>query len=635
MKIAFRNLRNRMSRLAVGVAAAALLAVGVVTAQSPFPQIFEGEMWEMVAVLAPPDEGGPVNGVAYTEVDGRLFVSDSGNGTILVYEADLSLAPGFESAAWALGQSGVSTSPVFGWEPNQLTTATVQVGTNPEQTAILVSDIAAGAHRVLAFTTSGTHLFTLGLDASLVATTQGCPGILPILDCPVIAGFINGVAMGPGAKFILTPAVGQQPASVQLIGSFAAAWSEDLRRVGGTLAYHGTALVPLTFAYNAGANLLSAGDDQYRLAGPPTAILTADETVSGVPAAVRAREPFGVTFDTNGNLYMTDSWNERLTVYGAGPTFTRRFTFGTPDPEDGGLTTIEFFQSYGIRFWPDEDTSDLDEDDGRLFVADAINNRVVVYRPNFEAPVPTLYSIFELDGIGALDGFPYGLALDTTRGRIAIGDDDQQRVWILKTPDVAAFDVQVTDQAEPEPSPVEVVCQGEPYTVRFSLTVPTVPSNRPSITGVTPLLTQSYFDQVGDPYPLWTNGDLVPDPEPGGTYGSSLGPGEVMTFSYPLLAPADFEGEIVFVADVNFDNEAVDADILTREVTLLVSSCLGDPPVITATSSHEPQLTGWTPIPPGAPVVVTLAASDAPAVGIRSIDYQILGANHTVPLAGC
>lgn len=565
-----------------------MLAVVTVTAQQfdTFLPRFGGELWELVDTLAPPAQGGPVNGVVFTEANGYLYVSDGGNATVVVYDFDRNVID-LPDADWALGQSDVTSSPVSGWVPNQLTTATVQVvGEAEEQTAILVSDLSEGAHRVLAFTTDGAHLFTLGLDPSGIDTAPG---------------FINGVAMGPGAKFILTRNGDGELVGVQLIGSFAAAWSREARTVGGTMAFYGTVDAPFDFLYD-------AGDERFE--GSPSAVLTADEPVVDVPEAVPAIEPFGLTFDTLGNLYMTDSVTERLTAYSPGPTFTRLFTFGTPDPEDGGLTTLEFFQSYGIRFWPDE-VGQEGLGGGRLFIADAINNRVVAYRPNLAGK--TLDSIFELDGIGALDGFPYGLAIDPASGRMAVGDDFGQQVWILKTPDLAAFNVRVFDEGAP-PVEVEVVCVGAPYTVRFSLTVP---AGRSPVTGVVPELT------VGGS--TWTDSSPIPSQ----TYPDGpLRPGDVMTFSYSLTAPAT-AGQVEFVAGVDVTTVSTQ-DILTRLVQLQVSSCQGSAPVMTATPSWPPQLSGWTPVRPDQLFSVDLMAVDA--TGVNRIDYQIEGSNHTIDL---
>jgi len=575
-----------MSRLAVAATAAALLAVVTVAAQSTFETFdpgFEGELWEMVQTLAPPEEGGPVNGVVFTADNGYLYVSDSGNGSVVVYDFDRNVVE-LPDADWAIGQSEDPSSPVYGWEPNQMITATVEIDGQPgEQTAILVSDFAEGAHRVLAFTPTGTHLFTVGLDSS---------GIDPR------DGFINGVAMGTDAKFILEPNV-----RVRLVGSFAAAWSEGAREVGGTMVHYGTVAAPYDFVYDAGDDLTGAGDDRFE--GSPVAVLTADEQVVGVPDAIAAVEPFGLTFDTLGNLYMTDSMTERLTAYSPGPNFTRLFTFGTPDPEDGGATTIEFFQSYGIRFWPDPEGTD-----GRLFVADAINNRVVAYRPNLTGK--TLDSIFELDGIGALDGFPYGLGIDPPSGRMAVGDDFGQQVWILKTPDLAAFNVRVLDEVG---VPTEVVCVGATYTVKFSLTVP---AGRNPVSDVAPQL-------IVDGVPT----SVPPQPgQPGGYPATPLEPGDVMTFSYELTAPST-AGTIELEAGVDLASQG-SSHVLNRQITLPVSSCLGAAPEIVATASPLPQLSGWTAVRPGVTPTVTLLATDPN--GVLRIDYQVEGANHTIPL---
>ena len=133
-----------------------------------------------------------------------LFAADLDNATVVAYDAVGAVIP-LPGADWALGESGDVSSPVFDMAPNQLTTATVEVD-GSDTTAILVSD--ANANRVLAFSTAGAHLFTMLLDN---------PGTSPSLGLA-----INGMATGPGAKFILTTATD----TLELVGSFAAAWAE-------------------------------------------------------------------------------------------------------------------------------------------------------------------------------------------------------------------------------------------------------------------------------------------------------------------------------------------------------------------------------------------------------------------------
>ena len=187
-----------------------------------------------------------------------------------------------------------------------------------DTSAILVSDI--DNDRLMAFAVAdGSHLFTLLLDNPDSAETTV---------------LINGMSMGPGAKFVLTTACG--PPTVQ--GSFAAGWTNDHRSNGAVLAYR------IRRSYTTARRCSSA---------PHPAILVGTE---GGNLAPHSNEPYGVVFDTQGNLYMNDTVTERINVYDA--NFVHLFTFGTPDPDD---TTTQFNQPFGMMFWPDAQG-------GRLFV---------------------------------------------------------------------------------------------------------------------------------------------------------------------------------------------------------------------------------------------------------------------------
>ena len=111
-------------------------------------------------------------------------------------------------------------SPIFGFVPYQLASATVTVN-GIDRTAILISDKVS--NRVAAFDTTGSHLFTLRLTRPSLSATLSLS--------------INQVVMAPGAKFTLT--TGLSP-TLSLSGTFAAGWVEQLLSGAinsGTLVY--------------------------------------------------------------------------------------------------------------------------------------------------------------------------------------------------------------------------------------------------------------------------------------------------------------------------------------------------------------------------------------------------------------
>ena len=561
-----------LRRVSVATVTAALLAAVTVSAQvGAFPPALEGELWQVIAKVAPADSM-PM-GATFT-ANGDLFVADSANATVIVYDRDLNVRP-LPDADWSAGQVDDPASPVYLWSPNQMTTATVQVDGGPNQTAILVSD--AAANRVRAFTTTGQHLFTMQMDSLQISED--------------VKAF-NGMAMGPAARFQVTT-----DSRVVLVGSFAAAWSEGYGVVGAVLVYRNQ-----EFLYD-GA--------QFAATTPPQ-VLTNEESLD--PLAF-AKEAFGVTFDPFGNLYITDAVTERLSVYQPDAQcdcLEYLFSFGTP-VSDG--TTAEFFQSYGLAFWPDAVGSG-----GRLFIADAVNNRVVVYRPDL--PAMTLRRVFEMDGLGQLNGFPYAIALDPSRQRIAVTDDFNPGAWILQTPDLAAFDVRVLDSNN---KIVDMVCSGnaalgrppQQYKIQFSLTVP---AGHAQVTGAAPQLT--------------IDGDEWPGaPVPGGTYPNTpFKVGEVRTYTYSLTAPGNgFIGTVTLEAGAEITGSSA-IDVLRRTAVVSVSDCRSAAPTIVAAPLNPgvTQLSGWTPIFGDETYTMKLDATDD--VAVASIEYQVSGANHSVPL---
>lgn len=478
-------------------------------------------------------------GVAY--VGGNLFVVDAGAGTIL----------GYDAAGTPLDLSGAVWGD-FGLSMNEIAAAVVEVD-GVDTPALLVSD--ADSDRAMAFTTAGAYLFTLHLDR---------PGAADL------SKLINGLAMGTGARFVLDTTA----STLELEGHFAAAWTNEGRTSGAVLAYRDQ-----VFAYN-------ANDD--RFSAVPAAVLVGTE---GGGLAPESDEPYGIVFDAANNLYTIDVVTERVNVYDAG--FVHRFTFGTP-VADG--TTAEFNQPFGMAFWPDGSG-------GRLFIADAINNRVAAYRPNLAGS--TLDFLFRID-VGEVQ--PLAVAVDSGSSTITVADSAESKVIRLQQHDLVAINLEVLSGGEP----VETICAGVPFDVRFSLTVP---AGRAAATGVLPVLTLDGVEQ--------------PSPAPGAV---TIQPGVMETYTYSVVVPDGTPvSERVLVASAAFDGPG---DVAPREGSVRVADCAadGEAPTISSAVNIPPQVSGWTPVYGGDAFEVTLTASDN--VAVASIEYQLLGANQdgtTIP----
>lgn len=542
MRLTIPRLLSRHSRLIIATTMALALAATHVAAEfGSFPNAFEGELWGVRSEVTLTDQA-EAGGVAY--VNGMLFVSDRTNEMVVAYDSGGAVVS-IPDAEWA------------GFMPGELAGATVSVD-GQDTTALLVSD--AGAHRVLAFDLAGQHLFTMLLER---------PGVDAFgVAYPGAPGGIFGMAMGPGARFVLTTT--GTPA-LALENSFAAGWSNQYESDGAVLAYRNLATIP----YN--------GTD---FVPEPTAVL--DGVVDGNLLTRPGQVLFGLQFDPLGNLYTIDTNTERLNVYSE--TFAHRFTFGTP-AADGTLE--EFEQPYGMVYSP--------VDGGRLYIGDSDHFRVEIYKPNLANN--TLDYVSTIAAFGA-DGLPRSLALDAATGKLAVSNLYTGQVWILDRPGLAAFDLQVLDAVG---SRVEDVCAGDPYRVRFSLTVP---AGRAPVSGIVPALA---IDGV----PVGVT------PTPGAVYGDPMSAGQVATYTYDLVMPATVSSTPYLLTA---GATASTADVLVREALLQGVNCVGEAPTIEAFPSIPPQLSGWTPVRPGETFELRFEASDAE--GVAAIEYQITGQNN-------
>ena len=539
-----RTERRHARRVAMTAALALLLAATNSAELVPFDPADQGQLFGVRREIL---TAGAPSGVTF--INGTLYVADSQAGVVIAHHPD-----GTETTLLA-GQAEDESSPVFGLVPNMLSSAHVRIFDNSTQvdtTVLLISD--SSVSRVFAIGVEGgnegDHLFTMELDWPA--------GHEDIGDQVAV---INGMAMAPNSRFEFTP----QSATLELVGAFAAGWAFDFgRHPGAALVYTAST----DFVFDAAAGQFEA---------PPAHVLDADGT---------AREVFGVTFDGLGNLYVVDTITEILSVYG--PDFSPLFTLGG--------TNSEFHEPYGVAYWPDASGSS-----GRLFVADALNNRIEAFRPNIDAL--TLDHLFTIEGftIELFDSAqPYALAIDPATGRLATSDSSgiANRSWILQSRNLMAFDLEVLG---PDGTPIETVCSGAPYQVAFSLTVP---DGWPALTGVESELIIGGATQ------------------PAGDGPVDLSAGDVYRYRYSLIAPADI-GDLDLVAGgTSLDT----TDVLTRKGLVAVSTCseTNTPPTVTPNSGPL-QVTGWTPAFYDPTFQVTLVAADDTQV--TDIEYEVLGAN--------
>ena len=555
---------GRVKRLAA-IAAATVLAVVTLGAQAGvFQEKYEGELFGVRRESQLP---GFLGGVVYA--NGTLYVAQAESGDLMAYDDDTSA-----------GRT-VTLQDADGLIPNQLALIDVDVvsgATTESKQALLVSD--SGINRVMAFDLAGNRLFTMLLDwAGNPTLPENYGDGVPV---------INGMSMTAGSKFVLTETVDGPSLEVQ--GTFAAAWAVGFgqQHPGALLVYKDQ---PFAFDANAG---------YFTVATPFRELTNGGETM----------EAFGVAFDAANRLFLVDSVRFTITAYDANLNLTPLFTFGS---SVGGVTE-DFTEPFGAAFWPDAG----DPAGGRLFIADALNNRIVAYRLRGDAStLDPLFSIALPEAApGGLKGQPYGLAVDLSTGKLAVSDDASNenatvtlfRAWVLQTRNLVAYNLETLDVND---IVVASVCAGEPYQIRFSLTVP---RGRPSVAGATPSLTVA--------------GQTI--------NGTGVGPVdldalETQTYTYNMTAPGT-PGDLSVQASAT---ATVATDVLPIDSKLQVTDCSAPPPTVTANPSAPPLVSGVTPVLPAVggiyPFDVYLDATVAvgDTAGIELVEYEIFGANKT------
>ncbi len=590
--------------LAVALAAA---AVGASGAFGDFSEVYEGEIWELRHNLHMPlslDENGvPIEWGNFTNdvtwVNGELFALDNYAGWITKFDANLNQVD-LPNAAWR----GAEGTPSSGWWPNVAISADVTVDGTLEK-ALVVSDFN-NQPRMLVFRPTGEHLFTLVLPMGPDTGWRG----------------INGVALAKGSSFALT--TGQTP-TLTLTGSLVAAvpdyYGGDM---SGALVFQNTDAFTFTLA--------DGGWRQFEAPAPVRVLNGEDATNPGTPTRITSFT--GVTFDSNGNLYLLGEASAEL--YAFDPSLNPLFT-----------TPIPFGQPWGLKMWPSAAGD-------RLLITVPYSNRAVAYAPfprqtaSQTLPPTGADYLFKLDGFGAIDGYPHSGEFDPASGRVAVADSLSNTVKVFQTPELAVFDVQVLDAAGAPLSPLQV-CLLDTYKVRFSITVPEWKS---PVRLVTPSLTIDGVDALSIPGSSITAEGDYPTADV-----LSVAAGDVLTYTYTLKAPDAAAHVPIQATAIGY---ATSRDPITGEFLPLtdvgaklaevpaVDCGTGTPPVIALDSltytvggaELVPNAAGWVKVDPAyasgadsVPVGVTVNVKAA-ATGTATLDnvtYSLAGTN-SVPL---
>jgi sugar lactone lactonase YvrE len=314
---------------------------------------------------------------------GDLWVSDGGNDRVLEFKTPFVIG---ENASVVLGQSDFTswqvlngTNPKSLWHPQGLVF--------DSQGNLWVAD--GGSNRVLEFMPP----FRTGQEPSLVlghkdftSDEQTSPPSKSSTYYP------EGITFDPDGNLWVADTSGRllefKPPFSD--GKDASLVLQNLSNAGGITS--STVSAPFGITFDKTGNLWVADSGNYRLlrfdkpfSNNQAASLVLghkDFTTGGEGVSSNAssfRDPYGITFDSQGNLWVTDSGNNRVLEFI--PPFTNgeraslilgQTSFNAGAIDTGGHTAGTLDQPHGIAF----------DAAGNLWVADSTNNRILVYKSN-------------------------------------------------------------------------------------------------------------------------------------------------------------------------------------------------------------------------------------------------------------
>lgn len=133
-------------------------------------------------------------------------------------------------------------------------------------------------------------------------------------------------------------------------------------------------------------------------------------------------EPYGVALDSSGNLHVADTFNNRVLFYPAGSTTPTR-VYGQTSfvTNSSGVSASEHYYPQGIAV----------DSSGNLWVADSYNNRVLMYAPGNTTAALVLGQTGFASSVSATTStgfnYPTGVAVDQF-GSLYVADFNNNRV---------------------------------------------------------------------------------------------------------------------------------------------------------------------------------------------------------------
>jgi len=225
---------------------------------------------------------------------------------------------------------------------------------------------------------------------------------------------------GNGNGGVVEPPVGEQWTVSNLAGTSTAGYGDGT----GTAARFSA---PQGIAADSSGNIYVAdtGNNRIRKITPSGVVTTlagfsTADYGDGTGTAARFSAPQGIAADSDGNIYVADTGNNRIRKITPSGVVTTLAGFSTADYADGTGTAARFSAPQGIAV----------DSDGNIYVADTGNNRI---RKITQSRVVTSLAGTSTagygDGTGTAARFsaPQGIAADSS-GNMYVADTDNNRI---------------------------------------------------------------------------------------------------------------------------------------------------------------------------------------------------------------
>jgi hypothetical protein len=328
----------------------------------------------------------------------------------------------------------------------------------------------------------------------------------------------------------------------------------------------------------------------------------------------------GAAIDPANHIYVADYDRNRVEIFNS--TGTLIGAFG--DPLDGAVPPFALSGPTDVMV---DHKGVYTETDGtgphsvaRVFVVDTLNQRIAVYKVNFDQATPAASFLFELNAAGDLNGFPSNIAEDTSHdpvGKLVTTDSGNARIQRFQVPDLAV---------------VNTVTNPGILTVSFDVVVP-AGKDPVGVTTVTPIVCPTSADTTV------TSGIPAPQPDCAGarslTATSRILPGQKITYSFQYVSGVSTATFDIFAIGNPLNNvPQTTSNHVTARATNTCATCAMTARVILPVGAPEALV---APLPPstlyvGARTYTTqllLRLTATSSIGLAQISYQFAAGPET------